>query len=587
MMLKISKRPAKLPMILHPLNIKKSSSYCSIKMGKGKRKKQNHKGIKDSIGVIKVIVFVIAVSVFFFLLSISANRYFNSTMEIDLDDLNNMESKASNMDSDEIIIRESAIAELGWYSKGYGSTNKEKLNSFVGGMILQAEPRNLSGKMKALIVPHAGYRYSGQVAAHGFKLVSSGYDTVVIIGSSHHSSFSGASIPNATHYETPLGKVRVSDQAKELIKRDHFMTKDDVHEHEHSVEIEIPFLQYQLDEFEIVPVVIGPSTSTEDLQNIAESIKAIMDEETLIVVSSDFTHYGPNYKYVPFPKDEAAEKIPALDHTAYQYIERLDPEGFLDFLKETRATICGRKPIELLMYILEGSSVNAEVLGYDTSGRMTGDYKNSVSYLSIGFFEEQSFSFVSSEDEKLLLALARQTLENYVRHGKYPAVDESHLSEELSNQQGCFVTLTKNHQLRGCIGHIIPQEKLYECVIDNAINAAANDYRFSKVDESELDEIEVEVSVLTVPEEVEFSDFEELKSKLRPKIDGVILSSGMSSATYLPQVWEQLPEHEDFLAKLCRKAGLSSECYLDDEIVVKRYQAQVFSEHEHGLVSYG
>jgi hypothetical protein len=556
-------------------------------MGKGKKKKQVVRQKKDSVALIKIIVFIIAVSVFFFLLSISANRFFNGTIQIDLDELNNIESRASLMNEDEMVVRESAIADLGWYSKGYGGTNKEELKSFVSEMIEQAESNNGSGKMIAMIVPHAGYRYSGTVAAHGFKLVSPGYDTVIIIGPSHYSGFSGASIANATHYETPLGKVRVSTKAKELLKKDHFSTKDDAHEKEHSVEIELPFLQYQLDDFEIVPIVIGPITPAEDLQKMAESIKEIIDEETLIVVSSDFTHYGPNYQYVPFPKDEAAEKIPALDYTAYRYIEDLDTEGFRQFLEETRATICGRKPIELLMYMLNASPVDPEVLGYDTSGRMTGDYQNSVSYLSIGFFKDDSVRFVSSEDEKLLLVLARQTVENYVRYGKYPALDESQLSEELSSQQGCFVTLTKKQQLRGCIGHIIPQEKLYECVIDNAINAAVNDYRFSNVEESELEEIEVEVSVLTVPKKIEFSDLEELKSRLRPEVDGVIVSSGMRSATYLPQVWEQLPKHEEFLEKLCRKAGLSSECYLDDDIVVKTYQAQVFSEHEHDLVSYG
>jgi len=151
-------------------------------------------------------------------------------------------------------------------------------------------------------------------------------------------------------------------------------------------------------------------------------------------------------------------------------------------------------------------------------------------------------------------------------------------SEKLKKVQGCFVTLNKNGNLRGCIGHILPQEELYKCVIDNAVNAAVNDGRFNPVTEDEIKDIEVEVSVLTSPYKLEYNDSQELLEKLRPMVDGVVIKSGWHQSTYLPQVWEMFDSKEEFLSSLCVKGGASQGCWKDPNTEVLVYQAQVFSE---------
>jgi len=200
-----------------------------------------------------------------------------------------------------------------------------------------------------------------------------------------------------------------------------------------------------------------------------------------------------------------------------------------------------------------------------------------VGYSSIVFFENKQ-NDLSHNEKDYLLRLARQKL-NSIYDDKEINLDTKELTPNLEKVQGCFTTLNKNKNLRGCIGHILPQEELYKCVMDNIENAALNDRRFQPVIEDELDELEIEISVLSVPEKLEFSSPEDLLNKLRPMVDGVVLKSGFYQSTYLPQVWESFPSKELFLSSLCQKARLSHDCWKSN-IEVLTYQANVFDESE-------
>lgn len=467
-------------------------------------------------------------------------------------------------------IRKAAVAGS-WYPG-----DKENLEAAINTYLNNVNKANLNGTIKALIVPHAGYSFSGQVAATAFRQLDDTYGTVIIIGPSHTSNFIGASIPDFTHYETPLGLVKLSNKAKELSKEKFFQSHPTAHLKEHDIEIELPFLQKVLKNFEIIPILIGASTTPDELNSIARTLKRYVDDKTLIVVSTDFTHYGPNYGYLPFTEN-IQENLKNLDLTAVDRILSNDPEGFLEFCDKTKCTICGRQAITILLYMFKDENIKPYLLYYTTSGALTNDYTNSVSYATMAFTQQEKEQ-LNEEEQEFLLELARDTVEQYLKTGKKPSVDESKLTPALKEVQGCFTTFTENNNLRGCIGHILPQEELYKCVMDNAINAAVNDARFNPVVYDEMKDIKIEVSVLTVPQKLEFSSGEDLLSKLRPMVDGVVLKQGFRQSTYLPQVWANFKSKEEFLPSLCMKGGMPLDCWKNTDTEVYTYQAFVFEE---------
>ncbi|MFC1769105.1 AmmeMemoRadiSam system protein B [Nanoarchaeota archaeon] len=471
-------------------------------------------------------------------------------------------------DNDKKKVRASAVSGT-WYP---GS--ETELKKTIKGFLNNTKKVDL-GRIKAIIVPHAGYAFSGQVAATAYKQVEKeDYKTVIIIGPSHYEDFIGASLPNYTHYETPLGEVKISDKVNKLSKEKFFQLHPGAHDQEHSLEMQIPFIQTILPKAEIIPILIGASTNTSQLEQIANTLKEYVDDKTLIVISSDFTHYGPNYGYVPFSKD-IEESLKNLDLTAVKLISDKNPDAFLEFIEKTGCTICGRQPITILMNIVKEKEIKSHIIYYTTSGELTGDHTNSVSYVTMAFSEKSEL--LTLDERKFLLKLARDTIQEYLKTGNKPKVDKSKLTPALKKVQGCFVTLNIKQDLRGCIGTIIPQEELYKCVINNAINAAVNDGRFPEVELDELKDIKIEISVLTIPKKIDFKSGEDLKKKLTTK-DGVILKQGPYQSTYLPQVWEQLADPEEFLSSLCIKGNMDNDCWKDTKTEVSVYQAYVFEE---------
>lgn len=236
----------------------------------------------------------------------------------------------------------------------------------------------------ALISPHAGYAYSGRTAAYGFQAIKAiDFHRVIILAPSHRVPFNGLSIADVEYYKTPIGRIRVDRKVcRSLISKPNFSYHYRVHKHEHSLEIQLPFLQRVLKDWALVPIVVG-DLKREQYPQVAAEISRFLDTKTLIVVSSDFTHYGPRFGYVPF-RDRIPENLRKLDDGAIKKILSKDYKGFMDYYGKTGITICGFRPIGILLNLLP-EDTKAHLLNYDTSGRILTEYSNSVSYVSILF----------------------------------------------------------------------------------------------------------------------------------------------------------------------------------------------------------
>ena len=519
-------------------------------MKKNMKKNQEKKpetGMRKKLIYSKIIFFIVLLIIIFFLFAKTTNR---------LSDADN----SAQVQPEVKKVRNSVYAGS-WYpgSESVLSSNVEKYLSDAGK--LEHED---TGNVRALIVPHAGYVYSAQVAAQGFKQLEDRYNKVIIIATNHaqNANFNGISVSDATHYSTPLGEVKVSSITKELLKHDLFTYNEAAHS-THVIEIELPFLQKTLSDFEIVPLVTSGLTY-EQVIEAAEILSGSLDDKTLIVVSTDLSHYHPY---------EDAKK---LDTTCINAVESMDRENAY------KCEACGIYAIAILMEIAGQKNWQPKIADYKNSGDTAGDKERVVGYSSIVFYgqettSEQNNGQLTEAEKQTLLRLARDKLESLF-YDMSVDIDSYDITPNLKKKQGCFTTLNKNGNLRGCIGHILPQEELYKCVMENAENAAFNDPRFNKVTEDELRDIEIEVSVLTVPQRLEFSSGEDLKSKLRQNVDGVVMKKGWSQSTYLPQVWEQLPSHDMFLSQLCIKGNMKPGCWQDTSTEVYTYQAIVFHE---------
>ncbi len=269
-----------------------------------------------------------------------------------------------------------------WYPR-----NREELAGLVDGLLESAAARAVAapGSVGALIVPHAGFVYSGAVAASAFvKLRGRAIDRVVLIGPSHYFGFHGAAIPDrATAYRTPLGDVAIDrDAIAALREAKGFRADDRMFEPEHALEAELPFLQRVLSAHVlVVPVLMGGRATEHDAKRVAEGLAPLVGPSTLLVVSSDFTHFGPNFGYVPF-HDAVPARLRELDLGAVAAIEAGDAEAFARYVTTTGATICGHRAIDVSL-LLSGASAGWKLVEYDNSGSMTGMWDHSVSYAAI------------------------------------------------------------------------------------------------------------------------------------------------------------------------------------------------------------
>jgi len=471
-------------------------------------------------------------------------------------------------------VREARIAGS-WYP-GKEQTLRQQLEEYFS----NADPKEPKGKIRAIIAPHAGYVYSGQTAAYAYKPLRKGdYERVILLGVSHRlGGIPGGAITDATQWKTPLGEVVVDRQVcDELLKDKLFMSLPVNADMEHSLEIQLPFLQERLGDFKLVPIMVG-DPDDDACRRMGALLKTIIDEQTLIVVSSDFTHYGAQFDYYPF-RENVEENLKKLDMGAVEPIINADSKAFRDYMKKTGATICGRNPIAVLLSIIP-EDMKGELVRYDTSGKMTGDFGSSVSYVAIRFCGDMKL--LNMSERKTLLRLARDTLETFLstKDVPDPTTGKHELTPLLKRKLGAFVTLTEQGKLRGCIGTIMGVTPLYESVMDNAIRASTQDPRFPPVTVAEAKKVHIEISVMN-PTAGEMSPFQKVKdvSEIVIGRDGLLLKKGFSQGILLPQVpVEEKWDRDTFLQGICRKAGLPNGAWKDPQAELYRFSAQVFGE---------
>jgi len=456
-----------------------------------------------------------------------------------------------------------------------------ELRAMLGNMFSRAKPASTKDVL-AIICPHAGYEFSGIVAASSYNQLDpeKQYDNIFIIGSSHHVSFMGASIYKIGDYETPLGKVKVNiELANKLIKENVvFSYHPEAELNEHCVEVQVPFLQYYLKKsFKLVPIILG-TQSTESCRKIAQALKPYMNDKNLFVISSDFSHYPPY--------DDAV----AVDKSTCDAIITNQPDRLLSTLKEHEeqnvtnlaTSLCGWTSVLTMLYMTSGDpGIVMTPVYYQNSGDSKyKDKKQVVGYWSIAISKKDkvvpaSSGFkLSKKDKKELLKIARTTLEQYILTKKVPEINTSGFSETLKTASGAFVTLKENGVLRGCIGRFTAEEPLYQVIQQMAIASSTQDNRFPPVITQEFGKITIEISVLSPMKKINSID-EIVMGK-----HGIYIKKGIYSGTFLPQVATETGwSKEDFLGHCARdKAGLGWDGWKDAEIYI--YEATVFSEEE-------
>ena len=427
------------------------------------------------------------------------------------------------------------------------------------------------------VVPHAAPQYSGTVAAAVYRTIARQRPRrIVLLGFSHHHGHSGIGAPQVAAYRTPLGEAPVDTVALDgLAQSPIFRSVPEDRLCDHSIEIQLPLLQSIDGDCGIVPLYVGRLSDSERTA-AAQLLMGLLDGQTVIIASSDFTHYGRSFGFQPFPVNrQTPDMLEQLDGAAMDAASSLSSRMFLDELKSSGATVCGYQPIALLLETMrhfQANSATEEVfqqrLDYQTSGDITGDYSHSVSYGALGYFPSSSF-FLTEDDQKRILAVARATLDRYVQTGsRQPVAPE--VTDGLSRPTAAFVTIYRRGELQGCIGRVNDAEPMASGIPKLTLSAALEDPRFEPVHPGDTS-FEIEISVLTpmkrIASTVEFILHQH----------GALLENGRHRGLLLPKVAaEHGMRREQFFAALARKAGLRPEVYADPDTRLRVFRAQVF-----------
>jgi hypothetical protein len=457
--------------------------------------------------------------------------------------------------------------QAGRFYDGNAQRLSEEVDSFLA---LHAKDKHYK-QVAALIVPHAGYYFSGNVAASAYMSLDTTkrYKRIFLLGPSHHEWLDGASVNSeADYYATPLGQVKVDcEMAQRLIETDSvFCYRPEAHDREHCLEVQLPFLQRR---FETVPPIVPIIISTNDfrkLKRIAESLRPYFTEENLFIVSSDFSHY-PSY-----------EDACTVDAKTGKAIESGDVEEFIATIemnahrgmRNLATSACGEFPIITLMLMMD-SHYQVKHLLYQNSGDIDDhDQSRVVGYHAFAIVrgEEKVFS-LSNEEKRMLKDIALRSIKDSLE-GKPISKMSNSQHPALNSKCGAFVSLHKHGHLRGCIGHFGEDVPLHEIVAEMARAAAFEDPRFMPVSKGELGDIDIEISVLTPMRRIQNLDEFELHRH------GIYIKKGYRSGTFLPQVADEVNwTKEEFVGHCAQdKAGIGWDGWKDAELYV--YEAIVF-----------
>jgi AmmeMemoRadiSam system protein B/AmmeMemoRadiSam system protein A len=473
--------------------------------------------------------------------------------------------------------------------------NPQELSRSIDSYIASANPQPVEGDIFALISPHAGYSFSGRVASFGYALIKNKpYKTVIIIGPSHYYPFSGISVYPQGVFKTPLGALEIDSAFTEkLLNKDADITFDPAaFRKEHSVEVQLPFIQKVLSGFKIVPIVMG-DCSLSTCQKLSALLKDAIGRrrDVLVIASTDMYH---GYEY---------QETEAIDTRTLSYVKNMDSQGLYSGLREGTLQLCGGFPVVTTLMLAGELGYNKiEVLKYTNSALVTGNmvkgewtvgYSSSVMYGPVlgvtekpkraeseisgahkGSGKEGESAMLNSTQRKRLIEIARDSIQTYLKTGKKLELTET--DPLLLKTMGAFVTLHEHGQLRGCIGTIIGTQPLYLTVRDMAVEAAVGDPRFPPVVANEFKDIDIEISVLSPLERVDSID------KIQLGTHGVLVKQGFRSGVFLPQVATETGwSKEEFLSNLCaHKAGLPVDAWKQSSTEMYVFSAEVFPEKE-------
>lgn len=454
-------------------------------------------------------------------------------------------------------------------------SERKKLAEQVDGFLAGAEKLKAEGRLLGLLVPHAGYLYSGQVAGWGFRQIEENdIETVILIGNSHHAYFPGVAVYESGCFKTPLGEVEIDAGLAEKIINESNLIKADVSPHvrEHSLEVELPFLQRTLKDFKIVPILMGNS-DLGDIEVLARAIsKNIAGQNILMVASSDLSHY-PVYEKA----NQADKKIlEAILTGRAEKLEKTVKQLTAEKIPGSQTLLCAQQSVEVLMRVMAEAGVqDIKLLKYANSGDAPGgDKSRVVGYGAVAFCGKKLIGELDLIQQERLIDIARQTVEAMATIGRAPVFKENPAA--LNQKLGAFVTLKKHGQLRGCLGIFTNESNLplWQTVLKMAQAAAFHDPRFLPVEKEELKDLDYEVSVLSPLEKI--NDWRQIELGKH----GVEIKKGNSSGVFLPQVAAETGwDLETFMGQLCsEKAGLPWDCWKDKETDIYTFTAQIITE---------
>lgn len=428
-------------------------------------------------------------------------------------------------------VRPAALA--GSFYPASATELKQQIESFLSESTTSVKPP------KAIIAPHAGYIYSGSTAASAYaslKPVSHRISRVVLLGPAHRVRVQGVALPTCRFFTTPLGRIELDQSAIDTLKQlDYVHYMDEAHAQEHCIEIQLPFLQLGLQQFTIVPIVVGNAS--------ASQVETLLDlvwgrEETLIVISTDLSHFL-NYEHAKARDSETAALIEKMAYAS------LNPNQ-----------ACGARPLGGLLKRAKQKNMKVVRLGLCNSADTAGNRGRVVGYGAWALYDSEESK---NERNQILINLAHQSIEHGL-HKKTPLkVNSENFPLQMRQLAACFVTLKIGGQLRGCIGQMEASQPLVQAVADSAFKAAFRDPRFKALTEREYPDISISISILSTQSEIRFQSEEDILNQLQPHRDGLTIKKGEHQATFLPAVWENLPEAVQFLVHLKRKAGIATD----------------------------